>query len=251
MLLVTGPVVRGAVQVLPQLAFGGGWSTTVYLFNTGSASGASTLAFYDDNGNALAAPAKGGTPVSVLTETLAPGAAVSIDFPNEGPLQQGWIALDLSAGVNGYAVFRQTVAGVADQEAVVPLVASGAVASSFAFDNRGLVTTASVVNTSNGAAMVIVVVRGANSSVLGSTQLQLQPKAKTAFILSELPGLAPAAAAHGTVDIVPSSSGSVAVLGLRFHGSAFTSIPAYHGPISTSQAPVVIPAPVLQGSALT
>ncbi|HPT28357.1 MAG TPA: hypothetical protein PLZ95_18200, partial [Bryobacteraceae bacterium] len=75
--------------MLPQLAYGGGWSTTVYLFNTGSASGTSTIAFYDDNGNALAAPAKGGAPVSILSEALAPGAAVSIDFPNAGPLQQG------------------------------------------------------------------------------------------------------------------------------------------------------------------
>lgn len=249
--LLMGPVLCGATQVLPQLAYGGGWSTTVYLFNTGSAAGTSTLAFYDDNGNAMAAPAKGGAPVSILSEALAPGAAVSIDFPNAGPLQQGWIALDLAAGVNGYAVFRQSVAGIPDQEAVVPLVATGSLSASFAFDNRGLVTTASVVNPSNVTALVNVVVRSADSSVLGSTQLQLQPKAKTAFILSDLPGLASAAAAHGTVDMVPSSSASVAVLGLRFRGSAFTSVPAYHGPISTSQAPVAIPPPVLQGSALT
>ncbi len=250
-LTLTGLVHGGTPYLLPQLAYGGGWSTTVYLANTGSAAGTCTLNFYDDSGNTLAAPVNGGALLAVLNQALVPGAAVSFDFPNTGPLRQGWISLDLAAGVTGYAVFRQTVVGAQDQEAVVPLVAAGAVSASFPFDNRSLVTTAAVVNPSNAATMVNISVRNAAAATIGTTQITLQPRSKTAFVLADLPGLGLAATANGTVDFVTASPASVAVLGLRFRSSAFTSIPAYHGPISTSQAPAQIPAPVLQGSPLT
>ena len=251
LLTLTGLVHGGTPYLLPQLAYGGGWSTTVYLSNTGSSAGTSVLTFYDDTGNTLAAPVNGGALLAVLNQALAPGAAVSFDFPNTGPLRQGWISLDLAAGVNGYAVFRQSVAGVQDQEAVVPLVAAGAVSASFPFDNRSLVTTAAAVNPSNAATTVNIAVRNAAAATLGTTQIILQPRSKTAFVLADLPGLGLAATANGTVDFVTASPATLAVLGLRFRSSAFTSIPAYHGPISTSQAPAQIPAPVLQGSPLT
>lgn len=241
----------GTPYVLPQLAFGGGWSTTVYLQNTSTIASASTAYFYDANGNPMAAPANGGPLATQWQHTVGSGAAVSIEFPNSGPLQQGWISLDLAAGVTGYAVFRQSVEGAQDQEAVVPLAAPGFSAASFAFDNRQLVTTAALVNPSSVSASVNITVRNAAATVLGSTQITLGPRAKTAFVLSELAGLSAAASASGTVDFVTASPATVSVLGLRFRGLAFTSIPAYHGPISTSQAPASIPAPVLQGSALT
>jgi hypothetical protein len=64
LLTVTGLVHGSTPYLLPQLAFGGGWSTTVYLSNTGSSTGTSNLTFYGDNGNLLAAPVNGGAPAS-------------------------------------------------------------------------------------------------------------------------------------------------------------------------------------------
>ncbi len=251
LLMATGLVHGGTPNLLPQLAYGGGWSTTVYLSNTGSSAGTSVLTFYDDGGNLLSAPVNGGSSVSTLNPTLAPGASVSFDFPDTGTLRQGWISLDLAAGVNAYAVFKQSVSGSQDQEAVVPLAAAGAVSASFPFDNRSLVTTAAVVNPSNAAATVNIVARNEAAATIGTTQIALQPRSKTAFVLADLPGLGLAATANGTVDFVTASPATVAVLGLRFRSQALTSIPAYHGPISTSLAPAQIPAPVLQGSPLT
>ncbi len=251
LLTVTGFVHGGTPYLLPQLAYGGGWSTTVYLSNTGSSAGTSVLTFYDDSGNLLSAPVNGGLPVSTLNPALGPGASVSFDFLSTGPLRQGWISLDLAAEVNAYAVFKQSVSGSQDQEAVVPLAAPGATSASFPFDNRSLVTTAAVVNASSASAMVNIVVRNAAAATIGTAQITLQPRSKTAFVLADLPGLGLAATANGTVDFVTASPATVAVLGLRFRSQAFTSIPAYHGPISTSLPPTLIPAPVLQGSPLT
>ncbi len=251
-LLMFGGIARAATPwALPQLAFGGGWSTTVYLSNTGTNSGTSNLSFYDDQGNPMTAAVNNAAPVSTVSAVLSPGAAAAFEFPNVGPLRQGWISLRLAEGVTGYAVFRQSSPGGQEQEAVVPLAPLGSNAATFAFDNRGLVTTASLVNSSSTVATFNIVLRNAGTTVLGMAQLTLPPRSKTAFVLSALPGLAAGQADYGTVDIVTHKPASLAVLGLRFRNSAITSIPAFHGAISTSQAPLAIPAPVLRGTAVS
>jgi pimeloyl-ACP methyl ester carboxylesterase len=159
---------------------------------------------------------------------------------------RGWIGLELPDTVNGYAVFRQSVAGRADQEAVVTLAPAGATSASFPFDNRSMVTALALVNPTASPVMVNIAARSAGGQSIGSTLVPLGPKAKTAIALSTLPGLAQSAGVQGTVDFATSAPGAVSALGLRFRGEAFTSIPAYHGPISTTTAQASIPAPVLQ-----
>lgn len=237
-----------ASYVLPQLAYGGGWSTTVYLSNTGILPANCSLNFYADNGAPLAAPVDGGPPISAWTGSLSAGGSTTLEFPNSGDLKQGWITLELPAGVNGYAVFRQVVTGRPDQEAVVPLGPAAAPAASLAFDNRSMVTAIAVANPTAAGIVISVGARGPIGQSLGSTQISLAARQKMALVLADLPGLTQTAAMNGTVDIVSSTPGAVSVLGLRFRGSAFTSIPAYHGPVSTTPPPAAIPPPVLQGS---
>ena len=50
------------------------------------------------------------------------------------------------------------------------------------------------------------------------------PNAKTALVLRNIPGLASVGAAIGSVNFTV-TIGNVAALGLRFNGTAFTSIP--------------------------
>ena len=246
--IVMAPVLVAAPYVLPQLAYGGGWSTTLYLSNTGTQSAGVTLDFYGNEGVALQALTLVGVTLSSWSTTLPSGGAITLDFPNAGDLKQGWIALELPSGVSGYAVFRQTVAGRADQEAVVPLGPAGAASASFPFDNRSMVTAIAVVNPTASAVVVNVAARNAGGQALGNTLVPLGPRSKTALALSDLPGLAAAGGVQGTVDFVTAAPGAVSVLGLRFRGAAFTSIPAYHGPVSTTSATAAIPAPVLQAS---
>lgn len=247
----SGPVIAGTPWVLPQLAFGGGWSTTLYLSNTGTAPGSYSMAFYDDSGNAMAAPVNGGAAISTVSAALPAGATMAVEFSNDGPLKQGWISLNLPEGVRGYAVFRQSIPSGQDQEAVVLLAPTGDIGASFAFDNRSLVTTCAVLNPSSTQALVNVVIRNSQAAVIGATQLSLQPLSKTAVVLSELPGLAAARFEHGTVDFATAAPASVSVLGLRFRNLAITSIPVFHGTIGTAQSPSVIPAPVLQATVIS
>ncbi|WP_321476054.1 fibronectin type III domain-containing protein [uncultured Paludibaculum sp.] len=250
LLAANGLAQAATSYILPQLAFGGGWSTTVYLSNTGTLTGVAILSFYDDQGNALTAPLNGGAAANTSV-SLASGAAAAFEFPNVGPLQQGWISLTLAEGITGYAVFRQSAPGAQDQEAVVPLVPAGNQSASFPFDNRSLVTTLAVVNPSGVAAAVNVVARDANAAMLGSTQLAVPPRGKRAVVIADLPGLASSSGQFGTIDLVTATPAALAALALRFRNLALTSIPIFHGSIGTTQPTAPIPAPTLQASVLS
>ncbi|MEP6962310.1 MAG: hypothetical protein ABI995_09530 [Acidobacteriota bacterium] len=209
-------------RVLPQLAFGGGWYTALYFTNSGTAQASVTVNFVADDGTPLNIPALGGTST---TSNIAPGGSVRIEAPNSGTLKQGYVSLTLPENVTGYGVFRQSVAGIADQEAVVPLVNAAGTSSTFIFDDTNYTSAAAIVNASNVATTVTVTAKSANGGALGTATISLPAKNKTAVALRNVTGLAGIANARGTVTFTV-TTGSVSVLGLRFYGSAFTSIPA-------------------------
>ena len=61
-------------------------------------------------------------------------------------------------------------------------------------------------------------------NIIGTSSIELPPLGKTAVVLRDLPGLAGISGSQGSVDFTASIR-SLAVLGLRFNGLAFTSIP--------------------------
>jgi hypothetical protein len=208
--------------VLPQFVFGGGWYTSLYFTNSKATPATVTVNFVANDGTALNVPALSG---SSTTVNLAAGGSARIEAPNAGDLVQGYARVTLPEGVTGYAVFRQTVAGIPDQEAVVPLVNAASSASTLIFDDTNYITAAGIVNTSASATTVTVTARSANGGSLGSAIIPLAANSKTAISLRTLPGLSGIANNRGSLTFT-SSNGNVAVLGLRFYGSAFTSIPA-------------------------
>lgn len=208
-------------KVLPQLAFGGGWYTAVYFSNSNATAVSFSLNFLTDNGTPLNIPALGGSSTNV---TIPAGGSVRMEVPNAGSLSQGYASMTLPPGVTGYGVFRQSVAGIADQEAVAPLSNAGTTASTLTFDDTDYITGAAIVNASAVATTVTITVKGANGGLLGSASLPLAAKSKTAVALRALTGLGAVANNRGTATFSV-TTGSVAVLGLRFNGSAFTSIP--------------------------
>jgi hypothetical protein len=130
----------------------------------------------------------------------------------------------LPAGVTGYGVFRQSLPGVADQEAVVPLSGTTATTSTLEFDDTKYVTGVAVVNLTSVSTTISVFVRDAQGNPIGTSNIALGPHAKTAVVLRDLPGLAGVSGSLGSVDFT-TSIGTLAALGLRFNGTAFTSIP--------------------------
>jgi P pilus assembly chaperone PapD len=231
-LWIPGPT----AAILPQFAFGGGWYSALYFTNLSGTAVSFPVSFVSDAGTPLAVPALAGSTTQV---NLAADGAAIIEAPNQGSLLEGYAGFTLPSGVYGYGVFRQSVAGRADQEAVVPLSAANATSSALTWDETNFVTAVAVVNPSATATTVAVTLWDENGHVIGTSSIPLPPNSKTETTLRTLPGLSGMVGQRGSAQFAV-SSGNVAVLGLRFNGSAFTSIPTTTGS-PTNPASSVLP----------
>ena len=218
----TVKVPPGAVQkILPQLAFGGGWYTALYFTNTSAAAVSFPVNFISNTGAPLTLPSVGNSSTVV---SLAPRGTAIIEAPNAGTLNQGFVSMTLPGEVAGYGVFRQSSPGVGDQEAVVPLSSGTSTSSTLVWDDTNFVTAAAIVNPSAVATTVTITIRDTNGLIIGTSSLAMDANNKVAVALRDLPGLSGMPGKRGSADFKV-SAGNVAVLGLRFGGSAFTSIP--------------------------
>jgi hypothetical protein len=209
-------------NVLPQFAFGGGWYSALYFTNIGGIPAVIQVNFVTDNGKPLSVPTVGG---SAATLALAPGGTAMIEAPNTGPLTQGYVSASLTSGILGYGVYRQSQQGIADQEAVVPLTGDSATICTLIWDDTNLDTAVAIVNPSALDTVVSITVRDISGQVIGASSISLSAKNKSSLYLRNLPGLGVMAGRRGSADFSV-TSGTVAVLGVRFNGAAFTSIPA-------------------------
>ncbi len=216
--------VTGETYLLPFLAYGGGWYSAIYLANTTDTPTTAAVRFYGTDGSDLSVPLIGIGPVSTQTVNIPARGAISLEAPNSGTLQRGWTKLTLPAGVTGYGLFRQTVAGRPDQEAVIPLSEDSRQSANMVWDDIFFTTSMSVLNPEDAAATVTLSVFAGNGTQIGTVNLNLPARSLQAFNLREQPGLAGVTGKLGTLRLsVP--AGSVAALGLRFGDAAITSIP--------------------------
>jgi hypothetical protein len=220
----SGTVTSSTGSVLPQLAFGGGWSTAIYFSNTTNSPVSFPVNFLGDDGSPLEVPLNGIGPVSVQTVNLNSRSTVIFEAPNSGNLVQGWGAAFQPPGVVGYAVFRESVQGRADQEAIVSLVPESGHVADLIYDDTADTTAFALANPGKNQNTIKVTVYGVDGSQIGLSQVMLGPASKTAATLRGLPGLAGIAGSRGRVTF-SSDSGPFSVLGLRFGAEAFTSIP--------------------------
>jgi hypothetical protein len=208
-------------QILSQFAFGGGWYSALYFTNSSTSSVSFTVNFTADNGTPLiVTPIKG----SSTTLNLAPHATAILEAPNVGNLNQGYATASLPAGVTGYGVFRQSLLGFPDQEAVVPLASSTSTSSTLSWDDTATMTGVAIANPSTLPVTVSLTVWNSSGAVIGTSSVALPAGSKTETFLRNISGLSGVAGNRGSAQFTV-TSGSVAVLGLRFDGTAFTSIP--------------------------
>lgn len=213
----TPPAVSTGNTVMPQFAFGGGWSSYLYFTNTSSAQVSFPVRFYTDTGADLSF---GGT--STRQMIIPAGGTALIQAQNTGDLQQGWATWDMPAGVIGYGVFRQAVAGRPDQEAVVPFSTTSGTRASLIYDDSNLTTALAIWYNGTASATITMTARDESGAQIGTGTVTLSPGTKTAFALSDkVPAIS---LKRGWVEVT-TSTGNIAVLGLRFTSSAFTSIP--------------------------
>jgi hypothetical protein len=218
---IAGPA-AATTAVLPQFAFGGGWYSAIYFTNSGANPVSFPVNFFADNGNPLPVPGLG----SATTVALAPQGTAILEAPNStNNLSEGYVSAGVPAGVTAYGLFRQTVAGIADQEAVVPLSVITSTTSILTWDDTNYTTAVAILNPSALATTVAVSVFDTSGNPLGASSISLAAQSKTEAVMRTLPGLSAMAGRRGSA-VFSVTTGDVAVLGIRFYGSAFTSIPA-------------------------
>jgi hypothetical protein len=215
-------LINGCQKILPQFVHGGGWYTALYFTNTGSASVSFPVAFFADAGTPLSVPSVGG---SSTTVNLSSQGTTIIEAPNAGSLAQGYVSAVLPSGVVGYSVFRQSVPGIADQEAVVPFSPVGTSTATLIWDDTVYTTAVAIANPTNNAETVTITVLDSSGTLIGSSSVSLPANGKTEAALRTLPGLTGMVGNRGSASFTVTPGGSITVLGLRFNGSAFTSIP--------------------------
>lgn len=218
------PNTGGCQHILSQFVFGPGWYSALYFTNATAFPVSFPVSFFTDAGTPMTVPSVGG---SSTTVTLGPQSTTVIETPNSSSLIQGYVSTLLPIGVVGYGLFRGSSPGITDQEAVVPLSLTGTSSATLTWDDTNYTTAVAIANPTSNAETVTITVWDASGNLIGTTPVSLPPNGKTEAVLRSLPGLAGMAGNLGSASftVPPGTSQSVAVLGLRFNGAAFTSIP--------------------------
>jgi hypothetical protein len=223
---VSGPrvVVFTGDRVIPQFVDGGSWQTAITLVNLENHGTSFDVLFFDDNGQDFLVPITGQGIVRGMHISL--DTAASITFQTTGlnrDLASGWALLSQSNSdsVGMFAIFRQFNPGGQPQEAVVPSVNQFASHFVLPFDNTFYITGIALANPTTNSVTIPVNIRDESGRIIDTRQFQLGPYGHAAFALpttwSSTRGI------RGAIEFLTSGFG-VGALGLRFNGSAFTSL---------------------------
>lgn len=213
-----------------QVVDGGGWRTTILLYNTTRSESSYKLQMYRDDGTAM--PAALSASSAPLEGTIASGGSATIETAGQtGSVTQGWALLSGTPGISGVGVFRQRIEGRPDQEASV--ISSGRERRLLVpYDQmEGNSTGLAITNPEGAQQTVSLTFRDERGMTTGRPALILPPNGHTAFALgtAQAPSGAPGTG-RGVIEINGGSGQRVVALGLRFNATgAFTSLPVSVG----------------------
>jgi len=214
--------------IIPQIADGGGWQTTIVLTNTTTSIAVANLSFFQEgNGGSTSAWSL------PLLETVTPsnislrgGSTLYLHTSASAPVTSvGWAQLQASTGVVGYAIFTLRVPGRQDQDGTAPAAVSAARYLVPFDDSSNFVMGVAIVNPAPVAEAITVSVQADNGQVI-----QLPPIALPAFghISFQMPlQFAATGGIRGLAEFY-CATGNINVLALRFNPTgAFTAAPVY------------------------
>ena len=221
-------------QIIPQVADGAGWSTTIVLANKTSSTQSVALSFNMDTSNGATTP---WTPpfvesVSLSSISLAAGSTLFLHTPGtSGTLSQGWGQVNAAAGVTSYAIFTQRVPGKPAQDGTAAAVSASS-RILVPFDNTsGLVSAFAVANPNNTAETVQANVQ-TSDGISSGTLATLPANGQMTFLLKDV--FSGTVGKSGLAEFYV-ASGTIAIIALRANGIAFTAAPVYF----QSGAPII------------
>jgi hypothetical protein len=150
-LTATAALAETSPLALPQFADGGGWRSSLVIVNTfGVDSAHIVINFRGQDGRRVVVPLEGYGAISSLDVHVPIQSSLYLETTGTSPVaQSGWVEIQQKEGSNpvrAYAVFRQSVPGRPDYEAV-SVGMRAAAGMTFPFDNTaGFVTSYSLVN---------------------------------------------------------------------------------------------------------
>ena len=218
-------------QVIPQVADGAGWATTIVLTNTTSGDLPFTLNFKQavPNGAGVTTPwsppFRDSTP---LNFNIPAGSSIFLRTPgNATALSQGWAELVADPRVTGYAIFTQLSGGRAQDSTAPAVLASSRIL--VPFDNTsGLIMAIALVNPNPSAETVSVNFRTTDGTTSTNTVVPALPsQGQIAFLMRD-PSYFPETAGKSGLAEFYVSSGTISIIALRANPSgAITSAPVF------------------------
>ena len=217
-------VVYTGDRVIPQFVDGGSWQTSITVVNLENHFTEFDVLFFDDFGNDFSVPISGQGLLKGLHIQL--NTAASYTFETTGrsaDLSSGWALLSQSNSdsVGIFAIFRQSIPGRQVQEAVVPSVNQFSGHFVLPFDNTQYSTGIAIANPTLKSVVIPANIRNELGQIIDTRQLSLDAYSHTAFAMPDR--WSSTVGRRGVIEFLTSGFG-VGALGLRFNGSAFTSL---------------------------
>lgn len=229
MVLFLLPALRAQNLIIPQIADGGAWQTTLVLTNTSESAASADMTFFQDIGGGATQPWNLQFQEVSGTQSLSiPAGATMILHSQDNPAAAtttGWAQLKAGAAVVAYAIFTQRVPGRQDQDGTAP--AAAAVSRILVpFDNSSnFVTTIAVANPTASSETISVNLQPSSGLISQPPPLTIPAGGHTAFALPTQ--FSTSNGISGTLEFY-TTSGSFSILALRFNPTgAFTAAPVY------------------------
>jgi len=215
--------------IIPQIADGGGWQTTLVITNVTAAGTTASISFFQETGGSGATqPWNLGFLETASTQSLilAPGNSLFLHTPGTAATTTvGWAQLQANPALAAYAIFTQRVIGRTDQDGTANAAAS-ATRVLVPFDNtKNFVTSVAVANPTGATESITVGIQldAGGSSI--ATPISLPAQGHKAFTVPQQ--FTSTAGQSGLLEFY-SATGSISVLALRFNPTgSFTTAPVY------------------------
>ncbi len=225
--------------IIPHVADGGGWKTTIVLTNTSPNPATATLIFHQQT--ATDGSTQPWTPplvevISTSGLSLAGGSSLFLNTNGTAAnLSVGWAELNADPSIIGYVVFSIREGATQDEGTAPAVAASNRILVPYD-DSNGVVPDMAIVNPTGSPMDISVGFRTTDGLVsTGNTLSQVPAGGHLSFALStQFPVI------HGHVGLAEfySASGNFSVIALRTNPTnSFTSAPAYF----QSGAPLITP----------